>query len=148
MQYRRMFIWTLIKRSVYRLLQFFVPKNQEKLKHRQEKINKMIQLKFNMAQTAIQYLKDHMTAENENIYLVIIGEYTELILKFQRAKNGENSYTHMQRELREKAFQAERDEIQNMYEEGEITIDIIRKIRKQINIREAYWMEENSVRSH
>jgi CPA1 family monovalent cation:H+ antiporter len=54
----------------------------------------------------------------------------------------------MQRELREKAFQAERDEIQNMYEEGEITIDVIRKIRKQINIREAYWMEENSVRSH
>ncbi|CRK82220.1 Na+/H+ antiporter [Neobacillus massiliamazoniensis] len=148
MQYRRMFIWTMIKRSVYRLLQFFVPKNQEKLKHRQEKIKKMIQLKVNMAQAAIQYLKDHMTSENENIYLVIIGEYTELILKFQRAKNGEDSYTHMQRELREKAFQAERDEIQNMYEEGEITIDVIRKIRKQINIREAYWMEENSVRSH
>ncbi|MFL6558153.1 MAG: hypothetical protein ACJ8MO_18795, partial [Bacillus sp. (in: firmicutes)] len=57
-------------------------------------------------------------------------------------------YRHLQRELRIKAFQAERDEIQNLYEEGEITTEIIRKIRKHINIREAYWMEESSLHSH
>jgi CPA1 family monovalent cation:H+ antiporter len=47
-----------------------------------------------------------------------------------------------------KAFQAERDEIQNLFEEGDITADVIRKIRKKINIREAYWMEESSLHSH
>ncbi|MEH7352559.1 Na+/H+ antiporter [Neobacillus drentensis] len=147
MHYRRLFIWSLIKRSMYKL---FVPKNEEQLKYRQEKSKKLIKLKVNMAKAAIQYLKEQMTPENEHIYLVIIGEYNEMIMKFKLAKKGADfsQYIELQRELRAKAFQAERDEIQNLYEEGEITIDVIRKIRKQINIREAYWMEENSVHVH
>jgi CPA1 family monovalent cation:H+ antiporter len=150
MQYRRLFIWTIIKRSVYKLLQFFVPKNEERLKNRRVKTKKMIQLKVKMAKAAIRYLTDHMTPENENIYLIIIGEYNEMVMKFKHAKKGEDSiqYTQMQRELRIKAFQAERDEIQNLFEEGDITADVIRKIRKKINIREAYWMEESSLHSH
>lgn len=91
-----------------------------------------------------------MTPENERIYLDIIGEYNELIMKFMLARKDADSlqYTKMKRDLQIKAFQAERNEIQNLYEEGEVTIDVIRKIRKQINIREAYWMEETSVHSH
>jgi CPA1 family monovalent cation:H+ antiporter len=150
MLYRRLFIWSLIKRGVYKLLRLFVPKNEVRLKNRHEKSKKLIHLKVNMAKAAIQYLKEHMNSENEHIYLIIIGEYNEMIMKFKLAKKGVDShqYAELQRELRAKAFQAERDEIQNLYEEGEITIDVLRKIRKQINIREAYWMEEKSVHSH
>ncbi|MFJ5717671.1 Na+/H+ antiporter [Neobacillus sp. NPDC093127] len=150
MHYRGLFIWTLIKRGMYRLLRLFVPKNEERLKNRLEKSKKLIHLKVNMAKAAIQYLKEHMNSDNEHIYLIIIGEYNEMIMKFKLAKKGVDShqYAELQRELRSKAFQAERDEIQNLYEEGEITIDVLRKIRKQINIREAYWMEEKSVHSH
>ena len=91
-----------------------------------------------------------MTSENANIYLAIIGEYSELIMKLKLAKKGADSthYKQLQRELQVKAFQAERDEIQNLYEEGEITADVTRKIRKQINIREAYWIEESRLHSH
>ncbi len=150
MQYRRLFIWTLIKRSVYDLFHLFVPKNQERLKHRQEKMKRNIQLKVIMAKAAIRYLRDQMTPENEHIYMVIIGEYNEMIMKFKQAKKGADSkqFSQVQKELRVKAFQAERNELQNLYEEGEITVDVIRKIRKQINIREAYWMEESSVHPH
>ncbi|MFZ7944096.1 Na+/H+ antiporter [Neobacillus sp. 19] len=150
MQYRRLFFWSLIKRGVHKLVQSFVPKNQERLNNRHEKAKKLIKLKVNMARAAIHFLKEHMTLENEHLYLVIMGEYNEMIMKFKLAKKGSDSsqYIEIQRELRAKAFQAERDEIQNLYEEGEVTIDIIRKIRKQINIREAYWMEEKSVHAH
>ena len=91
-----------------------------------------------------------MTPENEGINVLIIGEYNEMIMKFKLARKGADSsqYIRQQRELRDKAFQAERDEIQNLYETGEVSMDIMRKIRRQINIREAYWMEENSVQSH
>ncbi|CAH2715042.1 Sodium, potassium, lithium and rubidium/H(+) antiporter [Neobacillus rhizosphaerae] len=149
-QYRRLFFWTIFKRSVYKLFHLFVPKNQDRHKHHQVKTKKIIQLKVSMAKAAIRYLNDHMTPENEDIYLLLIGEYNEMVMKFKLAKKGADPihYTHMQRELRIKAFQAERDEVQNLYEEGEITIEVIRKIRKQINIREAYWMEETSVHSH
>ncbi|MEH7072799.1 Na+/H+ antiporter [Neobacillus drentensis] len=148
--FRRLFIWTLAKRSFFRLLQLFVPKRQERLKNQQAHAKRIIQLKVNMAKAAIKYLNSQMTPENEHVYLSIIGEYSEMITKFKLARKGGDSrhYSQLQRELRVKAFQAERDEIQNLYEEGEITSDVIRKIRKQINIREAYWMEESSLHSH
>ncbi|WHY86954.1 Na+/H+ antiporter [Neobacillus novalis] len=150
MQYRRLFLWSLIKRSLYMLFQLFMRQDEKRLQIRKEKSKKLIQLKVNMAKAAIQYLKEQITPENEHIYLVIIGEYNEMIMKFKLAKKGVDQihYTQIQRELRVKAFQAERNEVQNLFEEGVITIDIIRKIRKQINIREAYWMEEASVHSH
>ncbi|MDR7237688.1 Na+/H+ antiporter [Neobacillus drentensis] len=149
-RYRRLFIWILVKRSLYQITHLFLPNNKEQLKQRQAQIKKVIRLKVNMAKAAIQYLKNQMTSENANIYLAIIGEYSELIMKLKLAKKGADSthYTQLQRELQVKAFQAERDEIQNLFEEGEITIDVTRKIRKQINIREAYWMEESSLHSH
>lgn len=150
MHYRRLFFWSLIKRTVYNLLELFMPKNRARLKNRRAKMKKMIQFKLNMANAAIQYLKEQMTPENEHLYLVIIGEYNEMGTKFKLAKKSDDSfqYTQMKRELQLKAFQAERDEIQNLYEDGEVTLDVIRKIRKQINIREAYWMEENSMHSY
>jgi monovalent cation/hydrogen antiporter len=148
--YRRLFIWTLVKRSMYQVVHLFLPNNKEQLKQRQAQIKKVIRLKVNMAKAAIQYLKNQMTSEYANVYLAIIGEYSDLIMKLKLAKKGADSthYTQLQRELQVKAFQAERDAIQNLYEEGEITIDVTRKIRKQINIREAYWMEESSLHSH
>ncbi|MBV7507847.1 Na+/H+ antiporter [Bacillus sp. sid0103] len=150
MTYRRLFFWTLVKRGAYHLLLLFLPNKQKRLEIRQAKTKQVIQLKVNMAKAAISYLKNHMSTENENIYLSIIGEYSEMIVKFKHMKKGADSIHHiqLQRELQVKAFQAERDEIQNLYEEGEITIDVTRKIRKQINIREAYWMEESSLHSH
>jgi monovalent cation/hydrogen antiporter len=150
MQYRRWLIWTFIKRSMYGLLKLFIPIDQERRKHRQANTKKLILLKVNMAKAAIHYLRAHMTIENEHLYLGIIGEYNELIMKFKLAKKGADSiqYTQIQREIQIKAFQAERNEIQNLYEAGEVTIEVTRKIRRQINIREAYWMEETSVHSH
>ena len=145
--YRSLFIWSIIKRSLY---QIFAPKKKMRYKNRKLEINIIIQLKVDMAKVAIQYLKDHMTPENEDSYLLIIGEYNDMILKFKLAKKGidTTNYTRVQRELRDKAFQAERNAIQSLYENGEISMDITRKIRRQINIREAYWMEENSVQTH
>ncbi|TQR20294.1 hypothetical protein [Psychrobacillus vulpis] len=150
MQYRGLFILTLVKRSVYSLKKLVTSKSKHNLKKRMTKNKNIIQLKVDMSKAAIEYLKAHMTPEKEETYLLIIGEYNEMILKFKLAKTGVDSVHYMQvkREIQDKAFQAERDEIQNLFENGEITLEVTRKMRKQINIREAYWMEENSVHSH
>ncbi|UZJ78581.1 Na+/H+ antiporter [Fictibacillus sp. KU28468] len=149
MQYRRLFIWTLFKRSLLSFVKLFTPKHKERRKNRRLRTKKLIKLKVNMAKAAIHYLKNHITPENKHIYLGVIGEYNRLIMTFKLAKKSEESIHHaqMKRELQIKAFQAERDEIQHLYEEGDVTNDILRDIRKQINIREAYWMEETSVQS-
>lgn len=147
MHYRGLFIWTIIKRTFFNFIQLFTPKKNKK---RSVEHQKVIQLKVNMAKAAIHYLKSQMTLENEEVYLLIIGEYNDMIMKFNLAKKGAEpkKYAQMKREIQNKAFQAERDEIQNLFENREITAEVTRKLRKQINIREAYWMEENSLQKH
>lgn len=148
--YRGLFILAILKRGIYNVLRIFMPQKRGSFKERLAKNKKVALLKIEMARAAVDYLKENMTAENEGINVLIIGEYNEMIMKFKLARKGEDSsnYIRLQRELQDKAFQSERDEIQSLYETGEISLDITRKIRRQINIREAYWMEENSVQPH
>lgn len=150
LQYRGLFIWTIVKRGILNIASLFKSRKHSSLKARFEKKKKVARIKMEMAQEAITYLRESMTPENEGINVLIIGEYNEMIMKFKLARKGADSsrYIREQRELRDKAFQAERDEIQSLYEAGEVSMEIMRKIRRQINIREAYWMEENSVQSH
>ena len=125
-------------------------KKRDTLKVRLVKSNKVVSLKVEMAKAAIKYLRKTMTPENEVVNVQLIGEYNDMIVKFKLANKITDSshYISVQRELRDKAFQAERDEIQSLYQNGEISLEITRKMRRHINIREAYWMEENSIHSH
>ncbi|WP_277585260.1 Na+/H+ antiporter [Psychrobacillus antarcticus] len=148
--YRGLLIWTVLKRGYYNLLRLIIHQKHDSIKKRILKGNKVVKLKVEMARAAIKYLRQTMTAENEIVNVKLIGEYNDMIVKFKLANNLTDSrhYMSVQRELRDKAFQAERDEIQRLYESGEITLEITREMRRHINIREAYWMEETSIHSH
>ena len=147
-KYRSMIILTLFKRSILLLTQLFVPNKEEVRKKRKIKAKRLIRLKMDMAEYAIKSVREGMTRDNDEISLLVIAEYTEMITKFKLAKNLTDSdeYTRTERELQNKAFQAERNEVQNLYESGSITVEISRQLRKQINIREAYWIEEFSMK--
>lgn len=88
-----------------------------------------------------------MTEENREISFLVISEYRKFIRILNKPKNMEASlkYTQMERELQEKAFQAERNAVQTLFERGEISRETARKLRRQINIREVYWMEEHQL---
>jgi CPA1 family monovalent cation:H+ antiporter len=150
MQYRGLFFWTIARRSLHNLAQFYVPKNKNKYKHHLEINEKIIQYKVGMAKAAIRYLKNNLTSENEEVSLLLIGEYNEMLTIFKLATKRSETKQHaqMKRDIQDKAFQAERDEVQILFENGEITTDVTRTLRKQINIREAYWMEETSLQKH
>ncbi|MFF2753149.1 Na+/H+ antiporter [Psychrobacillus sp. NPDC058041] len=150
MQYRGLFFWTIARRSLHNLAQFYVPKNKNKYKHHLEINEKIIHYKVGMAKAAIHYLKNNLTSENEEVSLLLIGEYNEMLTIFKLATKRSETKQHaqMKRDIQDKAFQAERDEVQILFENGEITTDVTRTLRKQINIREAYWMEETSLQKH
>jgi len=146
-KYRSLIILTLFRRTMYRLTQLFVPNKQEIRKIRKIQMSRLIRLKMEMAERAIASVKEGITPQNDEISLLIISEYTEMITKFKIAKNltDSNEFIKSEREIQSKAFQAERNEVQNLYESGSITIEVARQLRKQINIREAYWIEETSI---
>jgi Na+/H+ antiporter len=147
MQYRGLVIWTLLKRSMLRLTQIFALNKRELRKKRRTKHKKIIQLKMDMAEVAIQALKNGLTPMNKNSSYLVIGEYSKQItgLKLLKGVKVSKNFARLERDLQENAFQTERDEVQNLYESGKITMEVARKIRQQINIREAYWMEENGI---
>jgi CPA1 family monovalent cation:H+ antiporter len=147
MKYRGMVIWTLFKRSLLRITQIFEPNKEELRKKRRARRRKLAELKIGMAEAAIQELRGGIGPTNKHISFLIIGEYNRLITGIRHVKNSKASkvFDRLQRELQDKAFQAERDEVQYLYEKGKITIEVARKVRTQINIREAYWMDENSL---
>ncbi|PKR85302.1 Na+/H+ antiporter [Heyndrickxia camelliae] len=146
-RFRALIIWNMLRRASIRFLQFFSPKKVEIRRQHRKKFRKIAELKIDMAKAAIQFLIKNMTLENRDISYAVIGEYNQLIQKLEGARNNKDSRMdeRFERELKDKAFQAERDEIQNMFEQGEIPIDLVRKLRRQINMREVYWMEGNSI---
>jgi CPA1 family monovalent cation:H+ antiporter len=77
---------------------------------------------------------------------MIIDEYKVLILKCKRENRGRtpSKMAEYERELFYKAIQAERDEVQDMFEKRQISRDVANILRQQINLREALTINENT----
>ncbi len=142
-KFRFLIAWMLLKRILYRSSQIFIPKNR-KFRKLSEKRIKMNGMRKELSEKAIQAIKKGLTPKNKEISYLIIGEYIELItkIKWGKSENDSQAFVKLERKLKEKAFQAERNELQKLYENGEVTKDVTRKIRWQINIREVYFMEK------
>lgn len=143
-KFRLSMMGILCKQVLYSISQRFIPKNHALRKKQSEKKIMVDRIRKNLSEKAIQAVRKGVTPENKEISYLIIGEYIDLItkIKLRNSKNYSQAFAKFERELKEKAFQAERDEIQQLYENGKITIDVTQKIRRQINIREAYFMEK------
>ncbi|PJN90382.1 hypothetical protein CVN76_10610 [Bacillus sp. mrc49] len=77
---------------------------------------------------------------------MIIEEYKVLILKCKRENRGRvpSKMVEYERELFYKAIQAERDEVQEMFETRQISREVANILRHQINLREALTINENT----
>ncbi|MGG4472916.1 Na+/H+ antiporter [Heyndrickxia faecalis] len=147
MKFRFLNLWTLFRKGAPRFLFLFYPNKEKRRKQRINRYAKIRQIKIEMAEAAIRAIKSGMTEENREISFLVISEYRKFIRILSRPKNMEASlkYTQMERELQEKAFQAERNAVQALFERGKISRETARKLRRQINIREVYWMEEHQL---
>jgi CPA1 family monovalent cation:H+ antiporter len=143
-KYKRIILWLVLKRNIFRVLRNITTTKKNQREELAKKYKRQLPLKLEMAEAAIKELKEGITPENKSISYLVIGDYNKLILKYKQKRNvaAFNKLALFERKLQFKAFQAERNAIQHLYEKGKISLDITRKIRQQINIREAYW-EEN-----
>ncbi len=106
---------------------------------------KDIQIKaFNAAIASLkqEQLQAKNKAETEIVAAVIFG-YQGMIRRLLMARNDHNEADEVKKEeLRMKAMDSERQEIQRMYESGEITIEQSRKLRRHINYIESATLDE------
>ncbi len=102
------------------------------------------ELKLEAIQTAIAKLKELQTEENRDAVLTVLADYRAMALQYQNNKRQSGSRRHMslqRKELELKAIQSERNEIQTMYEQGDIDRHFAGKLRLDVNYREASLFE-------
>lgn len=137
---------TLFRRAMLKVYKVFFPNKKEIRRINLERVEKVKDLKIRMYKAAIQELQAGITPENHELSSSIIDEYKLYILKYKRENKGRipSKMVDCERELFYKAIQAERNEVQDMFEKRKITRDVANKIRQEINLREALTINENN----
>ncbi|MFJ7747547.1 Na+/H+ antiporter [Peribacillus sp. NPDC097295] len=146
MKFRLYRSMTLFRRSALQVFKLFFPNKKEIRRIDLERLEKVKDLKIRMYKVAIQEIQAGITPENHETSSMIIEEYKLLIMRYKRENKGRtpSKMLNYERELFYKAIQAERDEVQHMFENRKISRDVANKIRQQINLREALTINENS----
>lgn len=105
-------------------------------------------LKLQTSRAAVQALNEAGSEEeNRAAALAVIIHYNEIIDRLcgVHAYHKHDQFSHQKKELRFKAIQIERNEVQAMFENGEITRKLANKLRQFISYREASAFEEEEI---
>ncbi|WP_068775966.1 Na+/H+ antiporter [Paenibacillus sp. FJAT-26967] len=105
-------------------------------------------LKLEAINAAIDQMKHLVTKENKDTVHSVIADYRdmELYLQNDRYRGSSRSKPSLKRrELELKAIQSERNEIQRMYEQGDIDRNLAGVLRMNVNYREASMFASKTV---
>lgn len=101
-------------------------------------------LKLEAIDAAIRRIKQKEMEDHRGTALAVIADYREMELDLQSDRHWSMSKIKpgvKRRELELKAIQSERNEIQHMYEEGDIDRNLAGKLRLDVNYRESSVFE-------
>ncbi|WP_044481073.1 Na+/H+ antiporter [Paenibacillus antibioticophila] len=137
--------------TLFRLQRLF--KGQLSVKKREQipmdKKEKFASIRLRTASAALAVVKSQMNDTNRQAVMIVASQYQDMV---ERLRSGVKSGQHMddtnedmfdqfKNELQIKAIQAERDEVQLIFEEGGITRATANKLRQYINYTEAGILE-------
>ncbi|WP_339837731.1 Na+/H+ antiporter [Paenibacillus sp. FSL R7-0272] len=97
-------------------------------------------VKLRTSQAAIKAIRAHMNDSNRVAALAVISKYERVIAKLRawnQDKTTEDPFNQDKLELQMVAIQEQRNTIQQLYENGEITRDVAARLRRYINDVEA-----------
>ncbi|KMY48298.1 Na+/H+ antiporter [Peribacillus loiseleuriae] len=145
-KYRRLISFLVFKKLLVMSSSLFLSKKRELIEQRKEGLHKIIAMKVKTAKAAIREIKEQTNPDDKGISLIVIAEYSSLISRLKRETKASKGHeqVNFERDLQYTAIQAERDEVQDMFEEGTISFELAQKIRQHINIREANTVDESS----
>ncbi|MFC0329192.1 Na+/H+ antiporter [Paenibacillus sepulcri] len=110
-----------------------------------EDIRTLTEVKKQAAEAAVAAVEEITDKNNKSAALAVISHYHEMIERLNSGMHGRKK-THQSaldvKGIHIMAIQTERDEIQSLYEKGEITHGMANKLRMFSNFREASFFEE------
>ncbi|MGF7045988.1 CPA1 family monovalent cation:H+ antiporter [Paenibacillus sp. DS2015] len=111
----------------------------------QEDLNSLKEIKIKTSHAAISAINNHMNEDNRKASLLIVAQYNRTIERmfsheYEQVQEDEE-FQQQRVEFQFKAIQIERDEVQNMFEEGTISREMANELRQFINFLEAGMLE-------
>ncbi len=106
------------------------------------------QIRSRMLKSAIAAVRLQMYETNSEMSLHVLSHYNAALEKVERSRRESvDNYIAEKRgtELKYRAIQIERNEVQHLYEKGEISRDTANKLRSFINYREADMLQEDEM---
>ncbi|WP_231881758.1 Na+/H+ antiporter [Anaerosporomusa subterranea] len=137
LQFQLFHFIALVKRAISRWLS----SNQETIKSEE-----YLLAKIELSKAAIAAIREHMSEETRQASLDLIVSYHKSIERLStKAQHPQKRalFTKQKKELQLKAVQLERNEVQALFESGEISRDIANKLRKSINFFEATILDDD-----
>ena len=140
--YRATFHLTTIKLMIWQMMVMWCKPDQEVTLN--TKLEQYRRAKLRTCQAAVRAIHKNMNTGNASVALKLISRYKKLMdrLDFSSGSALRQELKQHKKELRMKAVQAERDEVQSMFEKGSISRALANKLRKFINLMEASLLEE------
>ncbi|WP_223067399.1 Na+/H+ antiporter [Paenibacillus caui] len=140
--------FTLLKILIRRLfLKLFSP---DKLRQIHFRLGDYKNIKIRTSRAAIDVIKANLNEHNREVSNAVIARYKGIIYRMSAGDPGLADYkrhpdlNEHKKDLRIKAMQAERDEVQLMFERGEISRSLANKLRQFINVVEASLLDEDT----
>ncbi|MEF2968202.1 Na+/H+ antiporter [Paenibacillus sp. M1] len=135
--------------SLFRLRRLFSKQFSKKktLDLPEEKKERIRAARLRTTTAALEAVQAHIHDENRQAGMLVVTQYKELLTRLKSGSSltggikDEDVFNQHKNELRIKAIQAERNELQSMYEQGEISWNSASKLRQYINYREAGVLE-------
>lgn len=138
--HRLVMMWVTFKRLVFRFLGAFSSKAVKRARKERKLKRRLATLKMESSRAAVDKIRESMTAENRDASMAVIKEYHALISKLVSRKGRNQSVMDA---LSHDAIQAERDKVQEMYEQKSISFDMAQRLRQNITMRELLIAEDN-----
>ncbi|MBU5670892.1 Na+/H+ antiporter [Paenibacillus brevis] len=110
---------------------------------------KFASIRLRTASAALAAVKSQMNDTNRQAVMIVASQYQDMVDRLRSGAKGgqhmddtnEDMFDQFKNELQIKAIQAERDEVQLIFEEGGITRATANKLRQYINYTEAGILE-------
>lgn len=104
--------------------------------------------KIHTISVAVEAIRNQINDENREVSLSVIAYYDELMNKFrygQLEHKKDEKYYQLKKEIQLSTLQLGRDKVQELYENGEIALEIAGKLRVFVNQIEAFVLEQENI---
>ncbi|MNI03684.1 Sodium, potassium, lithium and rubidium/H(+) antiporter [compost metagenome] len=103
-------------------------------------------VKIQTSQAAMAAIEEQMNEENRAVSKAVHAQYAEIVERLHKSSNPlrkDEQFDMHKRELQYKAIQVERNEVQVLFEKGNITREIANQLRRFINDLESTMLVED-----